>query len=77
MDRKTTGAAGFAYGVVASSIWLHVISPVHVALLVVAGGLVNQASLVWAIRRTLDLEKLWPFLIGGAYAFARYTGIDT
>ena len=61
-----TGAAGFAYGVVASSIWLHVISPVHVALLVVAGGLINQASLVWAIRRTLDLNRLWPFLIGGA-----------
>ena len=61
-----TGAAGFAYGVVASSIWLHVISPVHVALLVVAGGLVNQASLVWTIRRTIDLKRLWPFLIGGA-----------
>src|SRR5262245_43083688 len=61
-----TGAAGFAYGVVASSIWLHVISPVHVALLVVAGGLVNQAGLVWTIRRTIDLKRLWPFLIGGA-----------
>ena len=61
-----TGAAGFAYGVVASSIWLHVISPVHVALLVVAGGLVNQAGLVWTIRRTIDLPRLWPFLIGAA-----------
>jgi uncharacterized protein len=35
-------------------------------VLVVAGGLVNQASLVWTIRRTIDLQRLWPFLIGGA-----------
>lgn len=61
-----SGAAGFAYGVVASSIWLHVIAPVHVALLVVAGGLINQAGLVWTIRRTIDLKRIWPFLIGGA-----------
>jgi uncharacterized membrane protein YfcA len=61
-----SGAAGFAYGVVASSIWLHVISPVHVALLVVGAGLINQAGLVWAIRRTIDLPRVWPFLIGGA-----------
>jgi uncharacterized protein len=61
-----SGAAGFAYGVVASSIWLHVISPVHVALLVVGGGLINQAGLVWTIRRTIDLKRIWPFLIGGA-----------
>jgi uncharacterized membrane protein YfcA len=61
-----SGAAGFAYGVVASSVWLHVISPVHVALLVIGGGLINQAGLVWTIRRTIDLKRIWPFLIGGA-----------
>ena len=33
-----SGAAGFAYGVVATSIWLHAISPLHAALLVVTGG---------------------------------------
>ena len=61
-----SGAAGFAYGVVATSIWLHAISPIHAALLVVSGGLINQCGLVWAMRRTLELGRLWPFLIGGA-----------
>ena len=27
-----TGAAGFAYGIVATSIWLHAISPLHAAV---------------------------------------------
>ena len=61
-----SGAAGFAYGVVATSIWLHAISPIHAALLVVSGGLVNQCGLVWTMRRTLDVGRLWPFLLGGA-----------
>ena len=61
-----SGAAGFAYGVVATSIWLHAISPIHAALLVVSGGLINQMGLVWTMRRTLDFGRLWPFLIGGA-----------
>jgi len=61
-----TGAAGFAYGVVASAIWLHVISPVHAALLVVTGGLVMQSGFVWGMRRQVELGRLWPFLIGGA-----------
>ena len=33
-----TGAAGFAYGIVATSIWLHAISPLHAAMLVVSAG---------------------------------------
>jgi uncharacterized membrane protein YfcA len=61
-----SGAAGFAYGVVATSIWLHAISPIHAALLVVTGGMVNQGGLVWSIRRTIDFPRLWPFLVGGA-----------
>jgi uncharacterized membrane protein YfcA len=61
-----SGAAGFAYGVVATSIWLHAISPIHAALLVVTGGMVNQGGLVWTIRRTIDFPRLWPFLVGGA-----------
>jgi uncharacterized membrane protein YfcA len=62
-----SGAAGFAYGVVATSIWLHAISPLHAALLVVTGGMINQGGLVWAIRRTIDFGRLWPFLVGGLF----------
>src|SRR5262249_13665776 len=60
-----SGAAGFAYGVVATSILLHAISPLHAALLVVTGGMVNQGGLVWAIRRSIEFGRLWPFLAGG------------
>lgn len=60
-----TGAAGFAYGVVATSIWLHAISPLHAAMLVVSGGLIIQSSLVFKMRRALDWPRLAPFLIAG------------
>ena len=60
-----TGAAGFAYGVVATSIWLHAISPVQAAFLVVSAGLINQAALNWPLRRSIDIGRLAPFLIGG------------
>jgi uncharacterized membrane protein YfcA len=60
-----SGAAGFAYGVVATSIWLHVISPVHAAFLVVSAGLINQAGLNWSLRHSIDLGRLCPFLVGG------------
>ena len=60
-----TGAAGFAYGVVATSIWLHAISPVQAAFLVVSAGLINQAALNWPLRRSINIGRLAPFLIGG------------
>lgn len=60
-----SGAAGFAYGVVATAIWLHAISPLHAAMLVVSGGLIIQSSLVFKMRRTMDWPRLAPFLIAG------------
>ena len=39
-----SGAAGFAFGVAASAIWLHAIAPIHVAVLVVGGGLAMQSD---------------------------------
>ena len=60
-----SGAAGFAYGVVATAIWLHAISPLHATMLVVSGGLIIQSSLVYKMRRALDWPRLAPFLIAG------------
>jgi len=60
-----SGAAGFAYGIVATSVWLHAISPVHAAMLVVSGGLILQVGLVYKMRRALDWPRLAPFLIAG------------
>ena len=39
-----SGAAGFAFGIAASAIWLHAIAPIHTAFLVVAGGLTIQSE---------------------------------
>jgi hypothetical protein len=60
-----SGAAGFAYGVVATAIWLHALSPLHATMLVVSGGLIIQSSLVYKMRRDLDWGRLAPFLIAG------------
>ena len=61
-----SGGAGFAFAVVASSIWLHVIDPVRSAFLIVFCGTVMQVSLIWPMRRSLQPARLWPFLLGCA-----------
>jgi uncharacterized membrane protein YfcA len=58
------GVAGFAFGLVATSFWLHAISPVHAAFLVVSNGLINQLGLNWSLRRAIDMRRLSPFLLG-------------
>jgi uncharacterized protein len=60
------GLSGFAFGLVAASIWLHLLTPVQTATLVVAFGLVVQGWSVWRLRRALDWHLLWPFLMGAA-----------
>jgi uncharacterized membrane protein YfcA len=69
-----SGAAGFAYGVVATAIWLHAISPLHATMLVVSGGLIIQSSLVYKMRRTLDWPRLAPF--GGWVGWMIYGKLD-
>jgi uncharacterized membrane protein YfcA len=59
------GAAGFAFGMVATGVWLHAIDPVHSAILVVSGGAIIQAGTIWPLRRAIELPRLWPFLIAG------------
>src|SRR6516165_3006882 len=46
-----TGVAGFAFGVVAAAVWLHVLTPVQAAALIVAFGLIVQGWSVWKIAR--------------------------
>jgi len=61
-----TGIAGFAFGLVAAAVWLHILSPVQTATLIIAFGLVVQGISVWKLRRALRWRRLWPFLLGGA-----------
>jgi uncharacterized membrane protein YfcA len=60
------GLSGFAFGLVAASIWLYILSPLQTATLIVAFGLIVQGYSVWKLRHALDWRKLWPFVVGAA-----------
>jgi uncharacterized membrane protein YfcA len=61
-----TGLAGFAFGIVAAGIWLHVLSPQQATVFIVAFGLIVQGASVWKLRQAIKWDRLMPFLIGGA-----------
>jgi uncharacterized membrane protein YfcA len=60
------GLSGFAFGLVASSIWLYILTPLQTATLIIAFGLIVQGYSVWKLRRALDWRKLAPFVLGAA-----------
>jgi uncharacterized membrane protein YfcA len=60
------GLSGFAFGLVAASIWLYILTPLQTATLIIAFGLIVQGYSVWKLRRALDWRKLWPFIAGAA-----------
>jgi uncharacterized membrane protein YfcA len=74
-----TGLVGFAFGLVAAAAWLHILSPLQTATLIMAFGLVVQGVSVWKLRQALRWTRLWPFLVGAAIgvplgvAVLRYT----
>jgi uncharacterized membrane protein YfcA len=60
------GLAGFAFGLVAAALWLHILTPLQTTTLIVLFGLIVQGVAVWQIRHALSLARLWPFLAGAA-----------
>jgi uncharacterized membrane protein YfcA len=60
------GLSGFAFGLVATSIWLYILTPLQTATLIIAFGLIVQGYSVLKLRRALDWTKLWPFVLGAA-----------
>ena len=60
------GLSGFAFGLVAASMWLYILSPLQTASLIIAFGLIVQGYSVWKLRHALDWNKLWPFIAGAA-----------
>jgi uncharacterized protein len=60
------GLSGFAFGLIAASIWLYILTPLQTATFIIAFGLIVQGYSVWKLRHALDWRKLWPFLIGAA-----------
>lgn len=60
------GLSGFAFGLIAASLWLYILSPLQTATLIIAFGLLVQGYSVWKLRHALDWSRLWPFVIGAA-----------
>jgi uncharacterized protein len=59
--------AGFAFALAASAIWLHVLDPLHTTAMVVASGTLLHGVLIWPIRRSIEIARLWPFMAGAAF----------
>ena len=62
----TTGIAGFAMGLVVSGIWLHILTPIQTAALIVGYALLAQSYSIWKLRQAMSWRKVAPFIIGGA-----------
>jgi hypothetical protein len=60
------GIAGFAFGLVASAIWLHVITLAQSAALIAGFAIVIQGAMLWKLRHALHIPRLLPFIAGGA-----------
>ena len=60
------GLSGFAFGLIAASLWLYILSPLQPASLIIAFGLIVQSYSVWKLRQAILWRRLWPFLIGAA-----------
>jgi uncharacterized membrane protein YfcA len=62
----TTGLAGFALGLVLSGVWLHILTPLQTATLIIGYGLLSQAYAVWKLQHALDWSRVMPFIISAA-----------
>jgi hypothetical protein len=60
-----TGLAGFALGVLVSGVWLHILTPMQVAILIVGYGFISQGLGIWRLRHALEWRAVAPFIIGG------------
>lgn len=59
------GLGGFAFGIVAAAVWLHILTPLQTATLIMGLGLVGYS--VWKLRHALSWRRLTPLLIGTAF----------
>src|ERR1700676_5516901 len=59
------GTAGFAFALIASGLWLHVLTPAQAVPLIAASGLAIHIFSIWRFRSAISWRLLWPFLLGG------------
>lgn len=59
------GLSGSNFGLVAMAVWAWVLDPTLTGPLVVCGSLTGQLLAAGALRKQLDLPRLWPMVAGG------------
>jgi hypothetical protein len=59
------GISGFAFAMVAMSVWVWGIEPRLAAVMAVSGGLLGQIVALFTVRRAPHWPVLLPFLVGG------------
>jgi uncharacterized membrane protein YfcA len=59
------GLSGFAFGLVAMSVWAWTLEPQLAAMLALSGALTGQVVAALTVRRGFDLVQLAPFVFGG------------
>jgi uncharacterized membrane protein YfcA len=60
------GVSGFAFGLVATSLWAWMMAPQLVVPLVVLGSLMGQVISIQSVRHDVTFDRVAPFLAGGA-----------
>jgi hypothetical protein len=61
------GLSGFAFGLVASAVWLYILTPLQTATLIIWLGLVVQGYSVWKLRRAIRWQRIAPLVLGAAF----------
>jgi uncharacterized membrane protein YfcA len=64
--RRRGWRRGFAFGLIASAIWLHIIPPAQSAPLIAAFAVIIQGATLWRLRHAVQISRLLPFIAGGA-----------
>ncbi|WP_028605146.1 sulfite exporter TauE/SafE family protein [Ottowia thiooxydans] len=58
------GLSGFAFGLIATSLWAWILAPQKVVPLVVMGSLIGQCISILGVRRSIDIARVSPFALG-------------
>jgi len=60
------GVSGFAFGLIATSLWAWTIEPQLVVPTVIFGSILGQLISIQSVRRSIRFRRVSPFLLGGA-----------
>jgi uncharacterized membrane protein YfcA len=59
------GVSGFAFALIAASVWLHIFTPIQTAALTISYGILVQGYGAWKLKDAFLWSRLWPFILGG------------